>query len=70
MARCTMMFRVRFFLLSESKCAGIVVVDVTIDGVVGGVGVRVMGGHAPLVNSMLSIAISLLQTPIAASICN
>lgn len=70
MARRDMMFRTRFFLLSESKCVGIVGVDVTIVGVVGGVDVRGMGGHAPLVNSMLSIAISLLQTPITASICN
>lgn len=56
-------------LLSESKWSGIVGVDVAIFWVVGEIVVGVIGGHAPLVNSMLSIAISLLQTPITASIC-
>ena len=59
----------RRVLLSESKWSGIVGVDVAIFWVVGGMVVGVKGGHAPLVNSMLSIAISLLQTPIVASIC-
>ena len=66
-----LLWRIRksFCLLSASKCTGMVGVDVPIGGVVAGVVVRLMDGHAPFVNSMLSIAISLLQTPITASIC-
>ena len=43
------------------------VVDICV--VVTGVVVGLKGGQAPFVNAMLSMAISLLQTPITASIC-
>lgn len=56
-------------LLSVSRSGDIVGFVVVIRVVAGG-GVGTLIGHAPLVNTMLSIAISLLQTPITASICS
>ena len=45
--------------------AFVVLIRVVVRGVVGA-----KAGHVPFVNLMLSIAMSLLHTPIAASICN
>ena len=55
------------FLLSMRGCGGVVAI---VKGAVTGDLVGLTGGQAPLVNSMLSMAISLLQTPITASICS
>ena len=58
-----------FSLLSTNKCAGRVGVVADIVVVVAAVIARWNGGQAPFVNSILSMAMSLLHTPITASIC-
>jgi len=57
----------QLFLLSVNNWGGIVALAV-VNCVVTGDVVGLKGGQAPLVNSTLSMAISLLQTPITASI--